>query len=239
LPIDLGSPLRRLPTDLPRRQVLYLDALRVSFEMAVVGYDHLVAVLRTLMADTAPTLDGSQVDAIAYAWSVVDSLHRFRIVLTATPGIKHNHVYELFIRGTAGVESLRNAVQHISGELDQIAAQAQAPLGTLTWLGPSAAPNGPPTMFLLNVCTPYPGQLAFGPIVDLQSRLQEGTIANVKLSLSRSQLDITDAQNRLKSFVRSLAPAIATASADKPSFGADRLMRFQLIPSTPDSGDAA
>jgi hypothetical protein len=43
--ISKESPFRRMPTDLPRRQILYFDALRCSAEMAGLAFERLHALL--------------------------------------------------------------------------------------------------------------------------------------------------------------------------------------------------
>jgi hypothetical protein len=98
------SPFRRMPVDMPRRQILYLDALRLSAEMAALAFDNLHTLLLGLCERREDSLGDRAVRAILDAYSVIDAVHRFRQLLQATPGLKHNAAYELFMRHTKGVE---------------------------------------------------------------------------------------------------------------------------------------
>lgn len=113
--ISQESILRRLPKTLPRRQILNLDGLRLSAEMAGIAFESLSDLLHELSQpkETRGPLGDRVVRALMYTYSVVDSIHRFRELLMVFRGLKHNDVYELFIRQTKEVETLRNIVQHL------------------------------------------------------------------------------------------------------------------------------
>ena len=105
------SPFLRLPVDLPRRQVLFTDALRLSAEMAWLSFRSLEALLKSLVVGRrGDAAKGVAVEAIGYAYGIVDAANRFREVLRAFPGLKQNAVFHLFIRQTAPVETLRDVV---------------------------------------------------------------------------------------------------------------------------------
>ena len=98
------SPFRRLPRTMPRRQILYCDALRLSAEMAGLGFERLTNLL-VRISDLEITLKESlslgrpvpetvrnqdqpsnrAVNALLDAYSVIDSAHRFREILEAFP----------------------------------------------------------------------------------------------------------------------------------------------------------
>jgi len=51
------SPFRRLPVDLPRQQVLFIDALRLSAQMAAFSFENLEYLLKSLVnAEESKTL---------------------------------------------------------------------------------------------------------------------------------------------------------------------------------------
>lgn len=68
------------------------------------------------------------------------------------------------MRQTKGVRELRHIVQHLNREVDRIAQEGWAALGTLTWLGPSAVPDSPPSSYILQAGTFYTGQWTHGRI---------------------------------------------------------------------------
>ena len=91
------SPLRRLPHGFSARQIVYFDALRLSAEIADQAYGELLTEVQAL-SRLLENPDGTRdpIGAVRHAWSFIDALHRFRAVLQQTPGVEHNHVYELF-----------------------------------------------------------------------------------------------------------------------------------------------
>src|SRR5262245_7334532 len=225
--ISNDSPLRRMPTDLPRRQILYFDALRLSAEMAGLAFERLHSLLM-LMSRQGGT--DQAVHALVDAYSIIDSVHRFRELLQTTPGIKHNVVFELFIRQTRDVEKLRHVVQHLNREVDKIAQEGWAALGTLTWLGSSAAPGGPPTSWILQAGTSYPGQWTYGPTIHTQSSIPTGEIGDISLMAAGSTVNLTRLMDRLRSIIQRLEVQLEEFALDKERFGSDVLYAFALMP---------
>lgn len=83
--ISDGSPLRRLPSELDRRQALFLDGIRYSVEMADLAYTRLRQTLFNLAEQrgSGTSLDHWLfVSAVQDAWSLIDSLHRLRGLLS-------------------------------------------------------------------------------------------------------------------------------------------------------------
>ena len=191
------SPLRRLPVTLPRRQVMFTDALRLSAEMASFSFRNLEDLLKALVDGQRP--EGFAAEAIAHAFSVIDAANRFRAVIRKYPGLKQNTpAFQLFIRKTAAVESLRNILQHLDGELQSIGEQQLAALGTITWLGPSANEESPPGSWTLQPGSFYRGQLTFGPEMDLGARILPDEIRQIHLVTSGTRVDLSDTVERIK-----------------------------------------
>ena len=164
------SVLRKLPHGLPKKQIVFLDALRVSAEIARQSYDDLFAELRVLGEKGDPERPKNFLSAIRHTWTFVDSVHRFRVVLQQAPGIKHNHVYELFMRRTECVTDMRNTAQHLNQQLPGIAQRSQGAYGTLTWvLG--AGDDCVPKPLMLNIGTAYGNVI--GPVTDLGHPFEE------------------------------------------------------------------
>ena len=229
--ISKESPFRRLPVNLPRRQILYFDALRLSAEMAGLAFERLYALLMLVskQSEGDPPADKA-VRALADAYLVIDSAHRFRTTLQTTPRVKHNAAFKLFIRQTQEVVKLRNVVQHLNQNVDRIEKEHWAVLGTLTWLGPSAVPGGPPTSFIFEAGTSYRGQMTYGPMIDFQSSLPTGEIADISLATAGVKVNLARLVDRMRSMIKGLEIPLKKFAADKKHFGSDRLLMLPLVP---------
>lgn len=239
--IGPNSPFRRIPVDVPRRQILYLDALRLSAEIADTAFDRLHKLLAGISEERHAHRSGSDdekrsaqsqyaVPAMLDAYSFIDSVHRFRELLQVTPGLKHNAPFELFIRRTNDVRELRHIVQHLNREVDRIANEGWAALGTLTWLGPSPVPESPASAYILQAGTFYAGQLTHGPMIDTWSSLPKGEIADISLLTAGLRVNLSTVIGNLRSITRSLEAPLEEFAAGKERFGSDVLMTFYLTP---------
>lgn len=224
------SPFRSLSRDIPRRQILQLDGLRLSAEMAWLAYESLQNLLIELSKEDRGPLGDRVVRGLLHAYSVIDSGHRFRELLQHFRGLEHNAVYEIFMRGTKDVEPLRHIVQHLRGNVDRIAEEGLAALGTLTWLGPSAVPGGPPTSGILQPGTFYGKQLTYGPVIDLESSLSEHSIADISLATAGSKVNLSKLVERLQGFVKGLEPSLEEHVRNKERFNSDVIMAITLTP---------
>ncbi len=225
--IDKDSPLRKLPHGLSKKQIVFFDALRVSAEIAGQAYDDLLGELCLLGKESESDQPRNFVRVIRHTWTCVDALHRFRVVLQQTPRIKHNHVYELFMRRTETVTEMRNKAQHLNQELAGIAERSQGAYGTLTWVLGLGEDRVPKPM-MLNIGTAY-GRIV-GPVIDFQERLPIHEIRRVRLELADRLLTLSDAHEHLASMVRSLEAPLAEFAEGKPRYGSDQFMNFDLIP---------
>ncbi len=229
--LSADSPLRRLPVNMPRRRVMFTDALRLSAEMAALSLLKLTDHLKTLVVEKeCDGIKGVAVEAIVHAYGVVDAANRFRVVLRSFPGLKQTAVFQLFIRQTAAVESLRNIIQHLSGELHSIGEEQSAPLGTIAWLGPSPNEGSPPTAWILQPGSFYRGQVTFGPMMDLEARIPLGEICQVHLVTSGVRVDLSDVVERIRIMITSLEPSLREQALGKELLGSDPLMHFALMP---------
>jgi hypothetical protein len=228
--ISTESPFRRMPVDMPRRQILYFDALRLSAEMAGLAFERLEDLLRGLSQQQEGLRANEAVRALVDAYSVIDAVHRFRDLIQVTPGLKHNSAFQLFMRQTEHVRDLRRIVQHLNREVDRIAREAWAALGTLTWLGPSAVHDGPPTSYILQAGTFYAGQWTHGPMIDTYSCLPEGQISDISLATAGFRVNLSAIVHRLRIMVQSLEGPLEAFAAGKERFGSDVLLSFRLTP---------
>ena len=225
--IKPDSVLRRLPHGLGRRQIVFLDALRLSAEMAGQAYSDLISELHVLAKDKEADQPREFVKTIRHAWTFIDAVHRFRSVLRMAPGIKHNHVYKLFIRRTEVVTDMRNSAQHLDQELAGIAGKSQGAYGTLSWVVGAGEEHVTKPM-MLNLGTAY-GRVV-GPVVDLLERLPDGEIHRIRLELANRLLMLSDVIQHLSEMIHSLEAPLEKLAEGKERFGSDQFMNFKLSP---------
>ena len=132
--INDESPLKRFPASSENRQTLFFDGIRYSIEMAALAYDRLFRTLFDWTVVQAETLALDFVPAFLDAWSIVDSVHRLRMLVNQTPGVKKKATeIQLFDKGTAPISELRNYVQHIDHETRNLVGQNTPVWGVLSW----------------------------------------------------------------------------------------------------------
>jgi len=225
--IDSDSVLRRLPHGLPQKQIVFIDALRISAEIADQAYSDLHSDLHLLAAGKEANQSRDFVRVIRHTWTFIDAVHRFRTVLRVTPGIKHNHVYELFMRRSESVTDMRNTAQHLDQELTGIAKRSQGAYGTLSWVI-GAGEELVPKPLMLNLGTAY-GRVV-GPVIDFEERLPAGEIRRIRLELADRLLMLSDVILHLTGMLSSLEASIAEFAEGKERFGSDQFMNFDFIP---------
>ncbi len=230
--ISEDSPLRKLPHGLNPKQIVFLDALRISAEIAGQAYEELMNDLRLLSKKTSDQ-SPNYVRVVRNAWTLVDAVHRFRAVLRQMPGIEHNEVFELFMRRTEKVEGMRNATQHLNNELDGIARRKQGAYGTLTWVV-GAGDERPVTMYGLNLGATYGGFAT--SVVKPGEHIPSGDIQRVRLELANRRTNLADIRDHVYDFVQSIEGSLAEEFAGKARYGADMFVGFEVTP-TDASGD--
>ena len=115
------------------RQRLLLDGIRYSVLMTTYTIDRLRALLAALSDSRRPTAS-DYTNAFLDSWSIVDSCHRLRDLIRATPGIKQNEPnILLFLQRTRSVEDLRNYIQHTIGDIRTIEEMQKPFWGSLSW----------------------------------------------------------------------------------------------------------
>lgn len=159
--IEADSPLRNLPLVLNPRQVLLLDGIRYSAEMADIAYSRLFDTLTYVSKNHNSNEFDFRVFPHSFldAWSVIDSVNRLRTLLVnltgykkilkeesknrTTDGIKNEVVangndeiitLKIFFEETKKVQLLRNMVQHLEGRLDHVLSLQKTIWGSLDWV---------------------------------------------------------------------------------------------------------
>ncbi len=124
------SPLRHPPTDLSRRQVFILDGIRYAVDMAALAYERLAEHLQRVALLEREPVAREIATAMLDAWSIVDSAHRCRDLVTNMPGLSHSPWMRLLLERTEDVAELRDRVQHQLGEINGLVPEEPRAAGT-------------------------------------------------------------------------------------------------------------
>lgn len=121
---------------LKRRQDLLLDGIEVSLFSAHATFRRLLLEVHDY-SETS-TEDGSRIEMLGNlmlidAWSLVDVVHRLRICVSHTPGVKKNALVKSLLKATVKVVDLRNFVQHLDSEAPKLAGTGLPIWGSLSW----------------------------------------------------------------------------------------------------------
>ncbi|MDT5060531.1 MAG: hypothetical protein QOH63_990 [Acidobacteriota bacterium] len=140
--VQANSPFRHLPVNLDRRQTLFLDGIRYAVEMIDLAYARLRQTLHQLsyldLTNEHIKSDDSvmalRATAFLDAWSIVDSINRFRVLIEQLPKLKKRDFnIDSFMRDTINILKLRNGVQHLPGEIQKLIQNNLTVWGTLSW----------------------------------------------------------------------------------------------------------
>jgi hypothetical protein len=135
--IPPDSPLRLLPENLDRKQLLFFDGIRVAVEMAERAYERLADTLHRSAITESSHEDRYRLVPFCLldAWSIVDSTNRLRKLLMKLPRFKNDAPsLKIFLDRTKDIWGLRNLGQHLEGKIARLAAKGHTVWGTLTWL---------------------------------------------------------------------------------------------------------
>jgi hypothetical protein len=170
--ISENSILRRLPPGIEPKQMVFLDGIRHSAEIAGIAYSRLEAILTWLVSnskDRAHPNSQAYIAAFMDAWALVDSVDRFRMLWKMLPGFPFSESGESsqthFEEITQPIRNLRNVTDHLAQRADYVASAGNPVLGLLTWVTyPEGAPNHGYT------CVLAPGTTRAGQWIMVKSR---------------------------------------------------------------------
>ena len=133
------SILRRLPTGLDQKQLVFLDGIRHAAEITWLAYVRLETTLTWLVdnpSDNSPNSD-AYTSAFMDAWSAVDAIDRFRSLWKLLPGLQfsENGVGEpSFENLSRPIRGIRNVSDHLAQRAEYVAASGNPVMGLLTWV---------------------------------------------------------------------------------------------------------
>ena len=224
------SPFLQLPRNLDITQMLYMDGIRFSADMAEVSYTRL---RDTLLSLTTKTVKGEKIDhvysyilpAISDAWSIVDSVYRLRGLLEQTPRMKQNTPNMVaFKKATDDLEELRNCIQHLNHQIRNLVDRKLPVLGILKWV--TILDSGS------NVC--YSCSIIAGTIVNRVipftnplGHEYRPPIDSITL-VSTKSIDLTSIMERMKIVVSSIAKQINEQTTGMPQAGSDLFILLKI-----------
>jgi len=221
------SPMRRLPIELNRPQLLFLDAIRFSIEMASFSQLRLLATLAKIsekrdgLSDEEKMLD--QISALQDAWNIVDSSFRLRCLVGSVPYMKKNTpAVQSFVRATAQVPAMRNLIQHLDTEMKQLIEGDHSAWGSLCWAVVTDAKNCIIESWQFIPGTSFSGDKPH--IVNPLGRLFKREIDHIELHAGEHRLSLSDVMEAIRFFGERLEDALVGHFDGKHTSISDVLM---------------
>ena len=125
--------LRNPPPGLSRKQIMILDGIRYAVEIAQVAYDRLYDTLMSWKGLESQSSSTAFATAIADAWTIIDSTHRFSDLVENLPGLPNAPWRRLLATNGRDALDLRDCVQHQLGELAELVQNGGQIWGYLSW----------------------------------------------------------------------------------------------------------
>jgi hypothetical protein len=152
------------------------------------------------------------------AWSLVDVLNRLRVMVESMPGLKKSSPgVRSLLQSLGPIEELRNAVQHLSGEVRTIADTGHPIWGSLSWAKPPTKPGEG-----IQAAALVPGTLAKVkgiPIVNPVGRKCEYPVGLIELTAAGNTVSLSDMVAAVVRFEVRLVRAARAAFAEPPEEG--------------------
>lgn len=223
--------LQRLPQNLDRKQMLFLDGIRYSVETAETAYSRLRKTLLTL---TNRSLEKKNLRiaslttrAVLDAWVIIDSIHRLRGLLRQMPRVKQRAPYLVsFYKQTEKIEKLRNLVQHLNNEMDNLVLKKLPVWGTLNWVAIPGSVAG--TYYS---CSLTPGSL-FGrvtPFVNPVGKDLQPPIDLIRLTAVES-VNLSQLMDRVETIIALMEKQLRNQLKGLPLAGSDIFIILEIAP---------
>lgn len=196
--VPVESPLRRVPVELDRRTILFLDGIRYSFHIFDLTCNRLTESLRTLSGKQPSELIADRISAaIADAWTLIDVTHRLRELLSQAPRLKKNlPELQAFLRSTEAVEGLRHFNQHFRTEIDKFSSVGAPLWGSLSWVY-TDIDSGENSCYIVAPGTFFEG--AAVPSCTIDTR-QNKYVELVLFTVGAAKIDLAELSSRISKF---------------------------------------
>ena len=216
------SPLRRLPSSLNRKQMLFFDAIRYSIEMADLAHGRLRQILEEFASCYRSERPPQKyVCAFLEAWSVIDSVHRLRQLLFRLPGLKQNAPgFQLFQRQTKDVLDLRNCLQHLNKEVEAALKGHLPLLGGINWVYAEKAGSGSVLSCALIAGTVW-GKKKGPQLVNPCGKKIFPPVDLITLQVSSHRVSLSEVMNAVKALANSIEKQLQSQFAGLPTSAGD------------------
>jgi hypothetical protein len=127
------SPLRKPPQPISEKQIVLLDGIRYSADMAGVAIDRLWEQL-CFIDSTEEIVEAHHIAAAALdAWSVIDAAHRMSDLIENLPGLPNAAWRRVFRQRMSEALALRDMWQHQVGEAPAVVQVRGQAWGAIAW----------------------------------------------------------------------------------------------------------
>lgn len=237
--ISKDSPYRSLPLRLDRQQFAFLVGIRYSIQMIDLSYRNLVAALADLTdrgLEGQDSSDDQYTGALMYAWTVVDSANRLRVLLDSMRGVKKNDAQMgRILRRLRDTEDMRNPIQHLNNVIvrhcdDEVDLFAW---GTLRWIVTDEADATSATSVLL-----MPGSIRSStdaPFVNPLGRDIRRGVDLVTLDAFGKSLELSSVVRAVRDLVVGTEPELAEQFAGEECVAADAMIVLRIDFDRPDA----
>ncbi|MFP9097624.1 hypothetical protein ACLI09_01100 [Flavobacterium sp. RHBU_24] len=126
--IETSSPLKRLPKEIGRKDILIFDSLRFTCEIIEHAHHQLMANILELSYGTSnkhlPSVFG-------YAWSIIDQTVRLSNICKRLPWEKENEI----VGHLSYLKDFRNTYQHLDERIQKALLENELPFyGVISWV---------------------------------------------------------------------------------------------------------
>ena len=227
--IPNDSLLRRLPTNLSTRLVLFIDGITYSAEILDLAFQRLSQTLEKIASGQVQKdhLRAHIIESVSNAWVIIDSGHRLRELVQQLPGLKQKQPdVQLFIRKTSDIEDLRHYYQHFRTEIDSFVKKCMPLWGSIAWSCFHPETKAPETHTII------PG--TFFHKVSAPScvfdREEMKFVDRISLHAGPKSVDLADIHDTVISFVEWFSQSYPKAWEEEKRHGADMHLHLSLQP---------
>jgi len=203
-----------------------LDGISISIDMATMSYGRLQNSLLALsrgVAQDQPQPPALGALAMMDAWMIIDAVNRLRALVEATRGLRRGPAVVSFYRSVEDVEILRNAVQHLPGQVAELEKNGRPLWGSLSW-----SYREPPTAAIHLL---VPGTIAPTeglPMVNPLAEQVEIPIGLITLTAAEVTVCLSEVLQAVGRFAERLERAAAIAFAALPPDAVDQYVTLDL-----------
>ena len=197
----------RLPAELDRVELRFLDAIRFGIESADLSYRRLCAHLLevTRLDQVKGELPkGIFTATISDAWAVVDTMHRLKELLERTPRLKQKAPeVALFIRDAEVLNDLRNSFHHAREDFLKMPPNETAIWGVVSWCVPAKDH--------VKIFSLVPGTVFEGgyPALDPRGHIVVGPLDLVTLTAFTKKAELSGIYRKMARLAAHLEAAVA------------------------------